>query len=225
MKDHKFILIDNERFYYDEVELFHGRKKIDLNIAKENLFLFQSIMDRNNLTWGIFFGTLLGAVRERNFIEHDEDIDIYLLYEERDAFLRLLILFKSYGFDLVRYDGEILSLMRKNEYIDLYFFKRKLKLGFIKVRVFCNEYEYIAINLENPVRQSFLGLNISMPDNPESVVREIYGKNWKIPLINKHSEPNTVYKKISNSSILIKNLPFASRLEKVVKIILEKLGL
>lgn len=223
-KDKKSILIDNEPFYYEKVELFYGRHKMDLEIAKENLELFTSIIEKNKITYGIFFGTLLGAIREKNFIKHDEDTDIYLLYEEREKFLRLLIVFKQQGLELVRCEGDMLSLMRKNEYIDLYFFEQKFKFGFIKLRVFTNEYEYAAKNLEYPIKQLFLGMKISMPANPEQVVRKIYGKNWRIPISNKPSEPNTIYKRISKMSVVLKKLPFSDKLEWVVKKLLRRFG-
>src|ERR1035437_6568059 len=106
----KWILIDNERFYYREVELFYGQHTMDLEIARENLELFESIIKKAKITYGIFFGTLLGAIREKNFIKHDEDTDIYLLHEQRERFLRLILEFKHAGFELVRCEGDMLSL-------------------------------------------------------------------------------------------------------------------
>ena len=223
--DHKWILIDDERFYYEETELFHGRKIMDPKTSKENLQIFNSIMGKAQITYGLFFGTLLGAIREKNFIEHDEDIDIYLLDEEKEIFLRLLILFKKEGLNLVRLQGDMLSLMRNNEYIDIYFFKFKLKFGFIKLRVFSNEYEYAAKNLENPIKHLFLGINISIPNDPETVIKKIYGKNWRMPLKSMHSEPNTFYNRISKMSTGLKKIPAYEKLELVIKNLLKKFGL
>jgi len=221
----KWILIDNEKFYYEEVELFHGRKIMDPKISLENLRIFNNIMEKSQVLYGLFFGSLLGAIREKNFIEHDEDIDIYLLNEEREKFLRLLVLFKNEGLNLVRSEGDMLSLMRNNEYIDIYFFKPKLKFGFIKLRVFSNEYEYAAENLENPIKYIFLGINISIPNNPKTVIEKIYGKNWRTPLKSKHSEPNTIYNSISKMSTKLKTLPFYGKLELNTKNLLKRLGL
>ena len=223
--EQKWIVIGNERFFYEKEILFHGRKKIDRVISKENLQIFHSVIEPSEITYGLFFGTLLGAVREKNFIEHDEDIDIYVLDEEREKFLRLLGTFKKKGLDVVRYEYDMISLMRNNEYIDIYFLKQKLKYGIFKVRVFNNEYEYAAKNLENPVKQLFLGMNIFMPQDPEKVIKKIYGKDWRIPLINRPSQPNTVYSKFSKMSTLIKRLPFGEKIERITKQLLKKAGL
>ncbi len=224
-KEQNWIEIDNERFYFKEVDLFPGRKVIDIDISKENLEIFHSIIERSKITYGIIFGTLLGAIREKNFIKYDEDTDIYLLYEEREKFLRLLVQFQQKGFDLVRSQGDILSLMRKNEYIDFYFYKRKLRFGLFKRRVFSNKLELPANNLENPIKKLFLGINISMPDNPEYILHKLYGRNWKIPLRNKIAEPNTFYSKISKMSTRLRGLPFYGKLELGAKSVLARLGL
>jgi phosphorylcholine metabolism protein LicD len=220
----KWILIDNERFYYEEVKLVHGRKKMDLEIARENLKIFVSVIEKTEIIYGIFFGTLLGAIREKNFIAHDDDTDIYILSEEREKFLKLLFQFEIQGLKLVRIESDMISLMRKDEYIDIYFFKLKYKFGIWKVRVFTNEYEYAAGNLENPIKQYFLGINIAMPNNPQKVIKKIYGKNWRIPIKNAPSKPNTIYKKISNITPRLKKMPFYRLMESVTKKILKILG-
>ncbi len=224
-KELNWIEIDNERFYYKEIDLFYGRKVIDIDISKENLEIFQSIIEKSKITYGLICGTLLGAIRDKNFIKHDEDTDIYLLYEEREKFLRLLVQFQQKGFDLVRVEGDLLSLMRKNEYIDCYFFERKLKFGLIKLRVISNLLELPANNLENPIKKLFLGISISMPDNPEYIVRKLYGRNWRIPLKNAPAKANTFYSKISKLSTRLGGLPFYGKLKLGAKRVLARFGL
>ena len=74
----------------------------------------------------MIFGTLLVAVREKNFIIHDEDIDIYIFNEDKDKILELIYEFKKFGFDVARYEKKSLfSIIRNNEYINFYFFKKK----------------------------------------------------------------------------------------------------
>src|SRR5210317_1816748 len=103
--------------------LFHGRKKINKKIARGNILLLRNILRKTDIRWGLIFGTLLGAVREKNFIIHDEDIDIYIFYEDKDKILELIYEFKKFGFDVARYEKKSLfSIIRNNEYIDFYFF-------------------------------------------------------------------------------------------------------
>lgn len=199
---------------------------MDLAIAKENLRIFHSIVEKSNFTYGLFNGTLLGAIRDNDFIKYDEDTDVYFLDEEKEEFFRMLDVFKQSGFDPVRWEDDgLLSLMRKDEYIDVYFFRKRRKFGFIKLRALNNEFEYPAKNLENPVRREFLGMNIPVPHKPEEIVRRIYGKDWRTPKIHKHSEPNTFYNAISRISGKIRAIPFRSKIELAIKYLLLKLGL
>lgn len=44
----------------------------------------KSILDKNNHKFFLAWGTCLGAIREKKFIQHDHDIDIGILYENYD---------------------------------------------------------------------------------------------------------------------------------------------
>ena len=83
-------------YKYKYVPIFEGSKRIDKHQAKENLFLFQDIMIKHHLKFLLSFGTLLGAVREHDFIDHDEDIDLIMMKSDMDKFLSLLFEFRKY---------------------------------------------------------------------------------------------------------------------------------
>ena len=63
-------------YSYRFVPIYQGIKPIDKKKAKENLSLLKRICNEHNLDFILFYGTLLGAIREHDFISHDEDIDI-----------------------------------------------------------------------------------------------------------------------------------------------------
>lgn len=223
--EEKFILIGNERFYYKELTLVQNAKKLNLDIAKENLQIFYTIIEQTNIKYGLMFGTLLGAIREKNFIAHDYDTDIFILSEGKEKFLNLLFQFRNQGFELIRNAYDVISLMRKNEYIDIYIFKPKMKLGILNLRSLDNEFECAAKYLENPIRYLFLGMNIYIPNNPEKLLKKLYGKNWEIPIENFPSPSNTMYKRISKFAPIFKKLPFYVSMEKFMKSALKRLGL
>ena len=85
-----YIEFDGIQFEYDPVKLYHGRKFINKKIAQENLGILNDVLSTTNITYGIIFGTLLGAIRDGDFIDHDEDVDFYVLEEFKLDFLRLL---------------------------------------------------------------------------------------------------------------------------------------
>lgn len=224
-KEEKWLVINGEKFYYTEERLFHGRGKMNLDIAKENLNIFYNIIEQTDIRYGLFWGTLLGAIRENNFISHDEDTDVYVLGEDKEKFLKLLCLFKKQGLLLVRYEPEMLSLMRNNEYIDVSFFKLVRKFGISKVRVCSNSFEFSPELLENVARISFLDMLIPIPSNAEKLIVKLYGKNWKIPMIDFKPLPNTLYKKIGKYSLIFKRLPFYSYLANFMKKLFIKIGI
>ena len=91
-------------YYYKYVPIFLGIKPIDKVIAKENLLLLKKILNNNDVSFILAFGTLLGAVREHDFISHDEDIDLIMFKKDMPKFLSLLFILRENGFDVVRYE-------------------------------------------------------------------------------------------------------------------------
>lgn len=187
----ELILIDNEPFYYESIELYHGRKRINKKVSRVNVEIFHQILSRSNVSYGLMFGTLLGAVREGDFIDHDEDVDIFVLKEYKVEFLRLLPCLKSAGLKLVRVDKDLISLMREDEYIDVYFFERKRNLSNLK-RVHNSQYSIPAHFLEEISYLDFHGMKLPIPTNADQLLRTLYGKSWRIPVRGKHAEPNTL---------------------------------
>ena len=109
-----------------EEKSFSNPKQIDLAKSTNNLLAVKKVLDKNKVKFGLMFGTLLGAVREGNFIEHDEDVDLFVLEEDKDALINILHDLLDIEFKVCRYDEQLLSIIRDNEYIDFYFFRKYL---------------------------------------------------------------------------------------------------
>ena len=62
---------------------------------KKTLEDMKEILDCNNLPFFLYHGTALGAHREKQFIEHDEDIDIGILEKDYCNAIEILDKYKS----------------------------------------------------------------------------------------------------------------------------------
>ncbi|MGB5964499.1 MAG: LicD family protein [Sulfurimonadaceae bacterium] len=205
------IITDNGIYRYEEIELYAGKKKLDREIAKRNLLDFKKVMDTLDVRYGLMYGTLLGAVREGNFIVHDEDIDIFVLVEDRSKVLNALFEIEKLGFKVARYKYEdLLSIIRDDEYIDLYFFRKYLGT---KRRIHDNLVD--AKYLEHTETIDFLGENFPVPGNPEQLLEVMYGKDWKIPNID--SKPTNYSYDVIVKQFIIEKFPFIYNIYKFFK--------
>ena len=174
-------------YHFEPVNLYHGRKKLDKNVARENLLITRKILNKSKIGWGLIFGTLLGAIREEDFIDHDEDVDLFILDEDRERLIELIFEFEEYGFSVARYSGSIMSIIRNNEYIDFYFFKRSI-LGRRS-----GEYFLPKIFFSKNSNITFLGAKFPTVYKPKDCLSLFYGKDWRVPKSNIHAAKNPVF--------------------------------
>lgn len=200
---------------FKHIALYPGIKRIDKCIARENLFLFQKILSTHGIKFQLAFGTVLGAVRDKDFISHDEDIDLSLLSEDWDDFLSIYPELQAKGFEICRYDRkDLLSLIRKGEYIDLYFFHPYRDNLRICSGGVCFDH-FVTKSVEYP----FVDGLFNIPSNFIDYLRFYYGDNWQTPIqynnyqqkhwqimiyklkeLLKNSLPNSIYHKLSKRS-------------------------
>ena len=164
-------------YKYKLVQIYPGWKLIDKEKAFENLCLFKEIADRNGFKFFLAYGTMLGAAREKDFIAHDEDIDLGADFQDVDMFLSMLFELRDNGFEVARYDDRgLISIIRNNEYIDIYFFKEYND----KLLINCGE-PLPRKFFENQANIDFKGVEFSAPTDVNGVLEYWYGKDWMIP--------------------------------------------
>ncbi|MCX2574027.1 LicD family protein [Pedobacter sandarakinus] len=175
-------------FFFERPAFSYGSKTINRERAKENLFLFKEILDKSKVKFLLAYGTLLGAIREGNFIEHDFDTDFIILEEDRASFLDLLFELSNAGFVVGRYENDLISLIRKEEYIDIYFFRKHLFFYRKSAYYDDNTDIYYTYNrfLTKTTTLTFLGETFSIPKDFDAYLKHCYGENWRTPIQNLH---------------------------------------
>lgn len=118
----KFTLDNTIRKY-----IRYRRNKIFLNNGRLLLSQVKLIFDELNIQYWLEYGTLLGAIRDKNFIQHDYDIDIGLFLTDHSEDIE--IVFKKYGFIKTKQysiDNKLYGLEESYKYkgidIDLFYF-------------------------------------------------------------------------------------------------------
>ncbi|MBR1543168.1 MAG: LicD family protein [Bacteroidaceae bacterium] len=168
------------KYTYEFKIVYNGIKVMDRAIAKENLLLFNSVAKRYDLRFGLIYGTLLGAIREHDFIAHDEDIDLFILREDLDLFKSMLFELRDNGFEVIRYDRRdgLCSIMRKGEYIDFYVMSPLIE----GVREYLGD-PIPARYVEDLVEYDFQGEKFLAARDAEEAVMFNYGGNWRTPVV------------------------------------------
>ena len=166
------------KLYYKPVNLYLGIKQIDRDVAYKNLVILLNVMEQNKILVSPAYGTLLGIVRENNFIEWDEDIDLFVLEEDKQKLLNVFWELKKVGFELVRVDrgGLLYSVMRHGEYIDFYIMQKltpEIRYsggGFMLDR-----------HLTEVTDWTFRDVNVKIPKDYNECLTLLYG-DWKTPV-------------------------------------------
>lgn len=154
----------------------------------ENLTVMADILDAYNCSWWISHGTFLGGVRNGDFIPHDTDLDISLVFSEafipayyeiiNEFCLRRVLGFTENSLEL--------TFVRNGITVDLFFvyeegnkFRHSAFANFTQWQY--DRYDYF-FSPVFPVEFRFLGADLKAPKNAERFLTEFYGKNWQIPI-------------------------------------------
>lgn len=172
------LLTPQGKLYYKPVNLYLGIKQIDRDVAYKNLVLLLNVMRRNGILVSPAYGTLLGIIRENNFIEWDEDIDLFVLEEDKQKLLGSFWDLKKEGFDLIRVDrgGLLYSVMRNGEYVDFYIMQKLSP----EIRFSAGAF-MLERHLTELIDWTFKDVNVKIPRDYEECLSLLYG-NWRKPV-------------------------------------------
>jgi lipopolysaccharide cholinephosphotransferase len=184
-------------------------QKINKEIARDNLLIFRNIFKNHELKFFLLYGTVLGAIRENDFIAHDTDTDVGIFEEDRHLFLNAIPILLKNGFKIIRTKepDDLVTFMRNDEYIDVGIFS--LNGRYYKYQDNLIDKKF----LERLDSTSFLGFDFYIPSNIEKFLVKNYGSNWMEPLAD---EPALQFG-IWNKYYLFKRILIRTRFGKVLK--------
>lgn len=188
----------------------HQPKKegMDKAIALILLKDITSVLDKYGCTHWLSDGTMLGAIRENNFIAHDDDVDLGVWAEDFDI-RAVHELMKVYNCTVLRLqgkpdDGMIITVGRAGIHLDMFFYYPAKKAGSTAKKnnslpIYCSffklikpyntsnkakHYDYQLPNFKPLIRRKFLGYYFWVPKNAEKHLATAYGQDWRTPKTN-----------------------------------------
>lgn len=162
---------------YNNQYLYLGDKKINPQVMIDDLKILSFYLDKIDICWGPAFGTLIGIVRNDDFIPWIPNFDVFILKEDEERFKDVLWLLKEEGFQLVRYERRgLYYLERKGEYFKI-FVLRKISSEIRHTGGSDFVYEKY---LQNTVKWDFKGVELNVPQELDEYLSFQYG-NWIVP--------------------------------------------
>jgi hypothetical protein len=186
-------------------------KKTDINreLNLKNLMLLSSRM--SEVEYFIFFGTLLGYLREGNLIKEDDDIDFYVNIRDQDKIINIL---ESLDFNInigTTYFVQAARIIEGiNTFVDFYFYENHPESDHLIERwnfLFspndAEKHLHIPKKIIFPIKQGEIrNIEINIPYNVDACCRYLYGDHYKTPL---KKEDQYKIKIVNNKPITILN--------------------
>ncbi|MBP9738463.1 LicD family protein [Candidatus Saccharibacteria bacterium] len=178
-------------------------RRLNKDVALRALVDFTQCLEEAGCTWWLSDGTLLGAVREADFISHDYDIDIGVMADTFTPHAINLLIKNGFNVEHIlgsREAGLKFIIQRDDTHFDLFLYYARGDT------LYCSCYkpllQYVSarrIDFEYPmftkmVKYNLLGHQFYVPKNPEHHLEMQYGKDWRTPNPNWHWETDSLNK-------------------------------
>ena len=168
--------------YEDVSSKYHKDGPINKDDAFKLMSTISDIFDKHNIFFMPMWGTLLGIIRNGDFIDHDDDIDLMMLHEDENKLYDALMELKERGVFLCRqHKGQIYSVVSSEGIIcDIDVMKKACfpySLGYCVILE-----KYRPKRLFGKYKKiDFKGLKINVPENSDEFLTYFYGESWQIP--------------------------------------------
>lgn len=162
---------------------------------KEFLFKILDLMDANNIEYMLFAGTLLGAIREKDFLPSDfKDTDIAIKDTDyiklREVLDRVIQEKKEFNYYAI-WRKEVTVIDNSHSFkVDIFLLEEHTKEYYL-YSSYPDETTHRYLNEWRgkykkewffPLKEiDFLGRQVKIPNQPEAIIKHHYGDNWTSP--------------------------------------------
>ena len=163
-------------------------KKINKQFAKEFLFNVDDVFKKYNIVFWLDNGTLLGSMRERDFIEWDEndmDIGMYTpIFLNYKLWGQIIAELEKINIKIVYTYGDSVFQCKKSNgtdtcVLDVHTVKKVNKEYYIEMNT---RWFFFPEEIFNQLDEiEFLGRKFKIPHNSEKYLTMLYGETWKEP--------------------------------------------
>ncbi|MBD5220007.1 MAG: LicD family protein [Bacteroidales bacterium] len=180
----------HEREFQRQIKNFHKN-------GQSLLYEIYLICSEKNIFIWLEFGTLLGAYRENDFIKHDFDIDLGVMFIDKNKLEEAMY---NHGFELVREftiteNNELIGAEQTYSYksvlVDIFFYhqvdQQSVKLHSFTPISGIPQYEgradikEIVMPFFGFEKTFFKGIEVYIPKNTSVYLSQYYGKDFMIP--------------------------------------------
>lgn len=187
---------------YKKIKISYVNKKKIKGLHNNGVEIINSVenaLTDYNLVFFADYGTLLGIIREHDFIKWDNDLDYGIIVDENFDWKNFEKHMNKYGFNKIREFSLIektkeqtyrkgksvltvdffAKIYENNDFVTYGFFKKKnykynSEQDYHVKRAKCTK-------VKNTKRVPFLGTYVTIPNNSEEYLTSIYTKNWRTP--------------------------------------------
>jgi hypothetical protein len=178
-------------------ELIHKNSPMNGDVCERNLIEISNYFKNNDIQFFVCFGTLLGAIREENFIATDTDTDIVI----RKSFVPKLfnaIAEEHIGnLEILRCQDSIISIAAGNEYIDIYLYLDGDQ-DFYCYGENKPKYDIRKCDMRSGRFVRIRGQKYPTIKNPEIYLKYWYGIDWQTPRSRQWCIDNKIYENWEN---------------------------
>jgi len=164
-------------FVFDNQILNLRNKRINKDEMSNCLSVLSVYLDKIGINWGPAFGTLIGVVRNDDYLPWSPHFDLYILKEDEERFKDVLWMLKDEGFILVRHERRGLYYLKRNEEYFKIFVLHKISFD---VRHTGGSDFIHEKYLQNIVKWTFKGIQLNVPQDVDEYLTFQYG-DWIVP--------------------------------------------